>query len=163
MSEPPQARDRDASGRARNARPRDAAGRPLPREASGVAQIPDDLHLAPSESLAEAQRLIDEGRPFAAHEVLESSWKTAPDEERMFWQSLAQYAVALTHLQRGNNTGARALFMRAADGLGETQDRYGVAVADLVSWCRASAERLESPPKAASQPVPVGSPPRLTG
>jgi hypothetical protein len=36
-------RDRDAAGRARNARPRDAAGRPLPRGATGEARVPDDL------------------------------------------------------------------------------------------------------------------------
>jgi hypothetical protein len=72
-------RERDESGRPRNARPRDELGRPLPRGASGVAGVPDDLVLSPRDSLAEAQRLLDEGRPFHAHEVLEAAWKAAPD------------------------------------------------------------------------------------
>ena len=45
-------RDRDPAGRARNARPRDAAGRPLPRGAVGVERVPDDLVLGPEETVA---------------------------------------------------------------------------------------------------------------
>ena len=67
------ARDRDPAGRARNARPRDALGRPLPRGAAGDERIPDDLLLAPAEALNLAQELLDTGRPFHAHEVLEAS------------------------------------------------------------------------------------------
>ena len=93
-------------GRARNARPRDGLGRPLPRDAAGVERVPDDLVLPPAESLAEAQRLLDAGRPFHAHEVLEGTWKAAPQAERDLWQGLAQLAVGLTHLARGNPTGA---------------------------------------------------------
>ena len=107
-------RDRDATGRARNARPRDAAGRPLPRGAVGVERIPDDLDLAPDEAVTEAQRLLDAGQPFAAHEVLEASWKAAPEAERELWRGVAQLAVGLTHAQRGNARGAVALLDRAA-------------------------------------------------
>ena len=97
--EPPAARrDRDAAGRARNARPRDGLGRPLPRGVAGQERIPDDLVLPPAESLGLAQQLLDEGRPFHAHEVLEASWKSAPDAERDLWQGLAQIAVGLTRL-----------------------------------------------------------------
>lgn len=71
-------RDRDVAGRPRNARPRDELGRPLPRGAAGVEGVPDDLALSPDETLTEAQRLLDAGRAFQAHEVLESTWKAAP-------------------------------------------------------------------------------------
>ena len=71
-------RDRDSSGRPRNARPRDELGRPLPPGAPGADRIPDDLSLPPAESLALAQQLLDRGRAFQAHEVLEASWKQAP-------------------------------------------------------------------------------------
>ena len=71
-------RDREATGRPRNARPRDELGRPLPHGADGVEAVPDDLALSPEETLAEAQRLLDAGRAFQAHEVLESTWKAAP-------------------------------------------------------------------------------------
>jgi len=73
-TDPPQPaaapRDRDAAGRARNARPRDGLGRPLPRGAAGDERIPDDLVLPPAQALGLAQQLLDEGRPFHAHEVL---------------------------------------------------------------------------------------------
>ena len=108
------ARDRDPAGRPRNARPRDALGRPLPRGAAGADRVPEDLSLPPAEALELAQHLLDTGRPFHAHEVLEASWKQAPDGERELWRGLAQIAVGLTHAQRGNARGAVALLRRGA-------------------------------------------------
>lgn len=107
-------RDRDPAGRPRNARPRDGLGRPLPKDAVGEARVPDDLLLPPAESLALADRMLAEGRPFHAHEVLEASWKAAPPAERDFWQGLAQLAVGLTHARRGNAAGAVTLLNRGA-------------------------------------------------
>ena len=112
---PPGGRDRDAAGRPRNARPRDGLGRPLPRDAgAGEPRVPDDLLLPPAESLALAQRLLDEGRPFHAHEVFEAAWKSIPGPERELWRGLAQIAVGLTHARRGNAPGAAALLRRGA-------------------------------------------------
>ncbi len=105
-------RERDPSGRPRNARPRDGLGPALPRGSAGVNRVPDGLVLPPSQALAEAQRLLDEGLPFHAHEILEGVWKAAPDSERNLWQGLAQLAVGLTHLLRGNPTGAAAVLRR---------------------------------------------------
>jgi hypothetical protein len=64
-----------------------------------------------------ARALLEAGRPFAAHEVLEARWKAGPPEERDLWQGLAQVCVALTHSARGNEVGAGRLFDRAADRL----------------------------------------------
>ncbi|HEY2576473.1 MAG TPA: DUF309 domain-containing protein [Streptosporangiaceae bacterium] len=77
--------------------------------------MPDDLVLPPEQALSLAQRFLDEGSPFQAHEVLEASWKSAPAGERDLWQGLAQIAVGLTHAQRGNARGAAALLRRGAD------------------------------------------------
>ncbi|MGW5388037.1 DUF309 domain-containing protein [Nocardia sp. NPDC003963] len=110
-------RDRDELGRAANARPRDRLGRPLPPGEPGVPRIPDDLDLEPAEALTYAQQLLDQGLAFNAHEVLESVWKNGPNAERMLWQGLAQYAVGLTHIQRGNPKGARTLLVRAVQRL----------------------------------------------
>lgn len=107
-------RDRDESGHARNARPRDALGRPLARDSEGVPRISDDLDLPADESLRYAQELLDAGLAFNAHEVLEAAWKNGPDDERELWQGLAQLAVGITHVQRGNVKGAGALLDRAA-------------------------------------------------
>jgi hypothetical protein len=114
-------RDRDPAGRPRNARPRDALGRPLdPADGpgSGVAgtdRIPDDLVITGAEAAALADRLLRDGRPFHAHEVLEAAWKFGPAAERDLWQGLAQIAVGLTHARRGNARGAVALLSRGAE------------------------------------------------
>jgi predicted metal-dependent hydrolase len=129
-------RERDDQGRARNARPRDELGRPLPRGSAGVPRIPDELVLEPLPSLAEAQRLLDAGMPFHAHEVLEGTWKAAPPAERDLWQGLAQLAVGYTHLLRGNPSGATTLLQRARRRISLYADDppYGVDVAGLSSW-----------------------------
>ncbi|MGI3782462.1 MAG: DUF309 domain-containing protein [Janthinobacterium lividum] len=130
-------RERDARGRAQNARPRDVLGRPLPRGAVGVERVPEDLVLAPAPALAEAQRLLDAGMPFHAHEVLEASWKAAPAEERELWQGLAQLAVGLTHVLRGNPVGATTLLQRARRRLSLYASRppYAIDAPGLVRWC----------------------------
>jgi len=156
-------RDRDAAGRPRNARPRDGLGRPLPPGELGVPTTPDDLSLTPAEALAEAQRLLDEGMPFHAHEVLEASWKAAPAEERELWRGLAQLAVGLTHLRRGNDVGAVRLLRRAATRIEDYAARppHHIAVAALTDWTRRLADRVET--TGAARLSPADAVPRLTG
>jgi predicted metal-dependent hydrolase len=106
----------------------------LPYGSEGVERIPDDLQLSAAESLDYAQQLLDRGLAFHAHEVLEAAWKNAPDVERTMWQGLAQLAVGITHIQRGNPAGAAAVLQRAADRL-TNSDRtttHDVDVAGLV-------------------------------
>jgi DNA ligase (NAD+) len=152
-------RERDAAGRPRNARPRDELGRPLPRGDSGVFRVPDNLVLSPAQTLVEAQRLLDQGLPFHAHEVLEAAWKAAPDVERDLWQGLAQLAVGLTHALRGNTAGAASVLTRGADHISGYADRppYGVDVSGLLGWARSLAGRLGDP----SNEVGPPSPPQL--
>lgn len=134
-------RDRDAEGRARNARPRDALGRPLPRGAAGEPRAPEGIVREPAVALAEAQELLDAGRPFHAHEVLEDAWKSSVPEERQLWRGLAQLAVGLTHAARGNASGATTLLER---GVGNVvpyagAPPHGIDVDGLVAWGRALA------------------------
>jgi hypothetical protein len=138
-------RDRDAEGRARNARPRDELGRPLPRQARGLPGSGDEA-LPPAQALAEAERLLAEGRPFHAHEVLEASWKAAPAVERDLWQGLAQVAVGLTHALRGNARGAVALLRRGADRMTgyPTPGPHDIDVAGLRQSCAELAARIEA-------------------
>jgi len=151
-------RDRDEAGSARNARPRDALGRPLPRGSLGVPRIPDDLDLPPGESLHYAQDLLDQGLAFNAHEVLEAAWKNGPADERALWQGLAQLAVGFTHVQRGNVAGACALLNRAAARLTSCRrpvphgvDADGLVghaqrlVADLRAGAEIAPQRLKPP------------------
>lgn len=138
-------RDRDPAGRARNARPRDALGRPLPRGAPGVERVDEDVVLGPDEALRQARQLIDEGYPFHAHEVLEGVWKSAEGPQRELWQGLAQFAVGLTHIQRGNAKGAAALLRRAADRIESctAAPPHGLDIARIAVDARTAASRID--------------------
>ena len=151
---PARGRDRDPSGRPRNARPRDELGRPLSRDAPGEPPPPDASALPPASALALAQQLIDQGRPFRAHEVLEASWKAAEPAERDLWQGLAQVAVGLTHAQRGNATGAAALLRRGAGAVsGYAGDPpHGIDAAGIVRSADYLADRIERDGLAAVRP-----------
>ena len=139
-------RDRDPAGRARNARPRDALGRPLPYGTAGEERAPEGVVRTPERSLAEAQELLDAGRPFHAHEVLEDAWKSAPEAERQLWRGLAQLAVGLTHAARGNARGAATLLDRGAGNIAgyATAPPHGIAVPRLAAWARAMAADAEA-------------------
>jgi hypothetical protein len=139
MTEP---RDRDDAGRARQQRPRDALGRPLPYGATGVEPVPEEA-LPPLETVEVARRLVREGRPFAAHEVLEARWKAGPDDERDLWQGLAQLCVGLTHAARGNAVGADRLLDRGAGRLQEYAIRggttHGLDLVETIACAREEA------------------------
>lgn len=72
MTEPD--RDRDTKGRVRQARPRDALGRQCPYGAQGVEPVSEEP-LPAQDTLKAARSLVEAGRPFAAHEVLEARWR----------------------------------------------------------------------------------------
>lgn len=112
----------------------------------GQPPVADELALPPAETLATAQDLLDAGRPFRAHEVLEAAWKAAPVTERDLWQGLAQIAVGLTHAQRGNARGAAALLRRGADRISgyPAPGPHDVDVARLRQQCTALADRIDA-------------------
>ena len=145
-------RDRDTAGRPRNARPRDGLGRPLPRSATtDTERIPDDLETGGAEAASLGGSLLAQGRPFHAHEVFEAAWKTGPAAERELWQGLAQIAVGITHVRRGNPRGAVSLLRRGAErvrgyasGTADGQWQYGIDlifVADSAGEIAAVIER----------------------
>ena len=148
-------RDRDPAGRPRNARPRDALGRPLDRAeatAEGEARIPDDLVITGPDAAALADQLLRAGRPFHAHEVLEAAWKSAGPGERDLWQGLAQIAVGLTHARRGNARGAVTLLRRGAQRVRAYQEQpdapagpqpYGMDIPAVLAAADDLAARVE--------------------
>ncbi|MEW2140421.1 DUF309 domain-containing protein [Streptomyces sp. NPDC005409] len=162
------ARDRDVEGRARSARPRDGLGRPLPHGAPGVERQPEGVVRSPGETVREAQRLLDAGMPFHAHEVFEDAWKSGPEAEAPLWRGLAQLAVGLTHAARGNAVGGARLLLRGATGIEEVRrggtlegsGAYGIDLAGLVGWARELAARVEAgEPIDAAGEAPCLSPP----
>ncbi len=156
-----QERDRDVAGRPRQARPRDELGRPLPYGASGVTPVSEEP-LPPEQTIATARDLLDQGRAFSAHEVLEARWKSCPDQEQALWQGLAQICVALTHAARGNSLGAERILGRGVGRLEEygtagSGPTYGLDLAALVACAR---EQVAS---ASSLAQPLRERPRRTG
>lgn len=135
--DPVAGRDRDVGGRARQARPRDRLGRPLPYGSLGVEPVSEDP-LPPEETIRFAAELLDQGRPFSAHEVYEARWKSAPDIERDLWQGLAQLCVGITHHERGNRVGAVRLMARARSRLeaypATGGPLYGLEMNRILAW-----------------------------
>ena len=140
-------RDRDATGRARNARPRDALGRPLPYGSADVPRQPEGQRRTPDETIVEAQRLLDAGLPFHAHEVFEDAWKASAGPDRALWKGLAQLAVGLTHVGRGNLRGARTLLHRGAGAIAPYRDDppYDLDIASLCRWVDDAVADLDGP------------------
>jgi predicted metal-dependent hydrolase len=114
----------------------------LPYGAEGVQPVSEEP-LPPEETLRAARELLEVGRPFAAHEVLEARWKAGPVEERDLWQGLAQLCVAITHAARGNQIGADRLFDRAAERLAAFaatgRSAYGLDLNQVVEQARSRA------------------------
>jgi len=139
-------RDRDEDGRARNARPRDGLGRPLPYDATGTERQPEGIERSPADSISEGQRLLQAGKPFHAHEVFEDAWKLSQGPERLMWRGLAQLAVGVTHAARGNRSGAVALLQRGADGIEPyaADPPYGIDIAGLVNWVNQTVAGLDT-------------------
>jgi uncharacterized protein len=111
-----------------------------------VERQPEGVVRSPEETVLEAQRLLDAGMPFHAHEVFEDAWKSGPDSERELWRGLAQLAVGLTHAARGNTTGGARLLRRGAAALpayGEAS-AHGIGVDALTGWAEELAGRVET-------------------
>jgi uncharacterized protein len=142
-------RDRDDTGRPRNARPRDRTGRPLARGGEpGAADDPPAL--PPDQAIDLAGDLLADGLAFRAHEVFEAVWKST-ETDRELWRALAQLAVGITHAQRGNPVGSRALLLRGAESLRPWAGTspYGLDIDGLRSWALDAAnstDRAHRPP-----------------
>ncbi len=150
-------RDRDDSGRARQARPRDRLGRPLPYSSVGVPPVSEEP-MPPGPTIEAARVLLGQGRPFSAHEVFEARWKDGPIVERDLWQGLAQLCVGSTHHERGNSVGARRLWGRARGRLqayaATDAPAYGLDLDAVIDWVDARLRGADDEPEGAT-PVPI--------
>jgi uncharacterized protein len=149
-------RDRDPRGRAKQARPRDRLGRPLPYGSVGVDPVSEEP-LPPQTTISYARELLAEGRPFSAHEVYEARWKAGPAAERDLWQGLAQLCVAITHAERGNQVGALRLLGRARRRLETyaTTDgpAYGLDLSQIIKWVQDHERQPDSGSWLINQPL----------
>ena len=122
----------------------------VPAEPTSPDELPRGRN-APLDPMA-AERLFREGvslfngvRYWHAHEAWETLWRSAPDEERDFYQGLIQVAAGLLHLQRRNLRGARNKLSEGIEKLGPYQPAHmGVFVSELMGEARRLLNDLEA-------------------
>jgi hypothetical protein len=133
-------RARDREGRPRFDGPRDRFGRPLPPGSPDELTDrvdPEEAELEPVAATRQALRLFSERRFFEAHEHFEYLWKhpSVATADREVWRALAQVAVGLCHVQRGNERAAAVLLDRAVVGLERAEPAARQREA-LIRWAR---------------------------
>lgn len=78
----------------------------------------------PSE-YAQFWRLWTQGEYFECHEVLEDAWRRETDAQRkLFFQGLIHCAVALVHVERQNEIGAKRQLQKAERKLSAAGPEY---------------------------------------
>lgn len=108
---------------------------------------------------AEGIAQFNQGEYFESHEIWESLWLGENGEPRRFFQGLIQAAVALYHLENGNEIGSRKLLASSAEYLRAYAPRYlGLDVDRFLSDVRKCFEinvekRRGRPGELADRPV----------
>jgi hypothetical protein len=93
---------------------RDRYGRPLRGSLDNAFPgIPERDEISNAEAWSIGMGYLAQDLPFHAHEVFEQRWRCCPENERLAWQAIAQWAAALTLQARGNKRGIVALAKRA--------------------------------------------------
>jgi uncharacterized protein len=93
---------------------------------------------------ADGVSLFNGGRYWHAHEAWETLWRSAPDEERDFYQGLIQLAAGLLHLQRRNGRGARNKLSEGIARLrGYLPSHRGIFVNELVRRAQGILDDLD--------------------
>lgn len=92
-----------------------------------------------------AVALFNGARYWHAHEAWETLWRSAPEEERDFYQGLIQVAAGLLHLQRRNMRGARNKLAEGVEKLRNYEPAHqGVFVNELIGEARRLLDDLEA-------------------
>ena len=103
--------------------------------------------------------LIRAGRFFEAHEELELAWRTAPAEERDFYQGLVHVAVAWYQAGRGRPVATASQLAKAARRLAPfamgpfAPAHRGVDVADVLAQVTRAQETVAAGSLALEPPV----------
>jgi predicted metal-dependent hydrolase len=94
-------------------------------------------------ALAEGIELLRKGEYFAAHEELETAWRSAEAAERDFCQGLVHVAVAWYQAGRGKRTGCIRQLAKAQRRLGPYAPTHrGVDIAAVLTQVDRAAEHV---------------------
>jgi uncharacterized protein len=115
------------------------------------------------DQLRRAIARFNAGRYFDCHETLEELWLAERDLLRYLYQGLLQIAVALHHLQRGNERGARSLLAKGITLLAAFPSPcLGVDLTALLAGARELTLLLDDAGLAAAQDRLRHAPPRIS-
>lgn len=96
-------------------------------------------------ALADGLELLRRGEHFAAHEELETAWRSAAPDERDFCQGLVHVAVAWYQAGRGRQTGCERQLEKARRRLAPFAPAHrGVDLIALLAQVESAAERVAS-------------------
>ncbi len=125
-------------------RERDRLGRPVDAGSpEAVPGIHERAEIDSTTAWGEALQYLECDMPFHAHETFEMRWRCCPESERALWKSLARWAAALTHVERGNPEGASSIARETMAELMQaeheplTQDQIDGVLASLALLTRA--------------------------
>ena len=94
-------------------------------------------------ALAEGIELLRRGEYFAAHEELETAWRSAAPRERDFCQGLVHVAVAWYQAGRGRQIGCTRQLEKAGRRLSPYAPAHrGVDVTAVLAQVEAAAQRV---------------------
>jgi hypothetical protein len=94
-------------------------------------------------ALAEGIELLRRGEYFAAHEELETAWRSASADERDFCQGLVHVAVAWYQAGRGRQIGCTRQLEKAGRRLSPYAPAHrGVDVTAVLAQVEAAAQRV---------------------
>jgi hypothetical protein len=124
-------------------RERDRLGRPVDAGSpEAVSGIHERAEIDSATAWGEALQYLERDMPFHAHETFEMRWRCCPESERALWKSLARWAAALTHIERGNPEGASSIARETMAELVQaeheplTQDQIDGVLASLALLAR---------------------------
>jgi uncharacterized protein len=98
-----------------------------------------------ADELGRGIELFNDGKFFAAHEVLEDVWRASKPEDKKFFQGLTQVAVAFHHHSTGNLIGMQSVLRRAIGNLERySAPAYEVDLGPLLKCLHTWSEALEN-------------------
>ncbi|WP_163539991.1 DUF309 domain-containing protein [Gracilibacillus sp. YIM 98692] len=72
---------------------------------------------------------------FECHEVGEDYWKEKAQKDKLFWESLIQFAVGMYHWRRGNMAGAKKILLKSKEKFEEKKKiaiQYGIKAEEFL-------------------------------
>ncbi len=102
---------------------------------------------------ADGIALLNTGKYYQAHDVLEEVWREVHGWNKPFYQGMVQIAISMHHFSTGNLAGAKSVLRKARTNLGEYPASFcGIELAELRAQLDSWQQAMDS---GAPTPSPV--------